>query len=376
MAHPIGDLYGSDRVTLATVEALVRAGRRVTVALGEAGPLVELLRKAGADVVIVPTPILRRAALRPTGLLHLAIDACRGLVAALRLLRRIRPDVIYVSTITIPLWLLLGRLTGRLTVCHVHEAERDVSPLVGRVLHGPLRLAHAVLANSDFTARVAAAGRAAVRDRTEVVANAVPGPGVVTPARVSIDDGLRIVFVGRLSPRKGPDVAVEALRMLRASGCEARLEIVGSVFPGYEWYDAELRKAIGAGGLEDHVTMTGFCEDVWPRYAEADVAVVPSIRPEPFGNVAIEALLAARPVVVADSGGLPGATAGLGSPIVVPPGDARALASALQQIADEWHVRRSAAEIDAAVCAQRHDPERYASRIVTLFEEWEHRHSG
>src|SRR5690606_6714777 len=154
----IGDLYGSDRVALATVEALVDAGLPVTVALGEWGPPADHLRPAGAAALLVPTPSGRRAALPPAGLPRRLVGAVRGDVAGVRLRPRSRPAIVYVATITIPLWLLLARSTGRATICHVHEAERDVSGFVHRALHAPLRLAHLVIANSAFTAGVTAVG--------------------------------------------------------------------------------------------------------------------------------------------------------------------------------------------------------------------------
>lgn len=368
VAHPIGDRYGSDRVALSTVGALVGSGYSVTVALGQGGPLIDDLRAAGAEVIVAPTPIVRRTALRPVGLLQLVADTVRGMLTGVRILRRTRPDIVYVSTITVPLWLLLGRLTGRLTVCHVHEAEEDLGTWARRALFAPLCLAHLVIANSRFTAEVTSEGAPSIRHRTEVVANPVPGPSDVRAPRPEITDALRVVFIGRLSPRKGPHIAIRALGLLRDRGQPAQLELVGSAFPGYEWYVEELHALIRAEGLEQHVTMTGYRDDIWARYAHADVAVVPSTRPESFGNVVVQAVLARRPVVVTSSGGLPEAAEGLGSAIVVPPDDAASLAEALQTMVEEWPRRRQAAQADAETCAARHDPATYAATIIAAIE--------
>jgi len=62
----------------------------------------------------------------------------------------------------------------------------------------------------------------------------------------------------------------------------------------------------------------------WQR---CTVAVAPSLTPESFGLVALEAMTAGRPVVAARSGGLPGVVGDAG--VIVPPGDAAALRDAI-----------------------------------------------
>ncbi|HEY8524544.1 MAG TPA: glycosyltransferase family 4 protein [Acidimicrobiales bacterium] len=353
-------------MALSTVDALVRRGCRALVTVPEPGPLVPALEAAGAEVALCPSPILRKSALRPAGLLRLLATAARSVVPGLRLLRSYRPDAVYVSTLTAPLWLALARATGRRPVCHVHEAESDLPRLLARALAAPLALSPVIVANSAFSRDVLAAAWPRLARRTHVVPNPVPGPGAVVPARAELGGTVEIVYVGRLSPRKGPHVAVAALGELRARGVDARLRLVGSVFPGYEWFERELRAAVAERGLTDHVRFLGFRPDVWSELAAADVVVVPSVADEPFGNTAVEAVLAARPVVASGAGGLGEAVAGYGCALTVPPDDPAALAGALEKVVADWPTFRAAARADAAVAAARHDPERYGDRLAAL----------
>jgi glycosyltransferase involved in cell wall biosynthesis len=64
---------------------------------------------------------------------------------------------------------------------------------------------------------------------------------------------LRILLVGRVSPRKVTDVAVEAMALLRRGGSKAVLDVVRSVFGGYEWFEERVRALIRTEGLEDSV---------------------------------------------------------------------------------------------------------------------------
>jgi hypothetical protein len=114
---------------------------------------------------------------------------------------------------------------------------------------------------------------------------------------------------------------------------DARLQLLGSVFEGYEWFDAELRRTVADQGLADHVEFLGFRTDVWPHLSRADVVLVPSVAEESFGNTAVEAVLAARPVVVSDSSGLREAVAGYRSAQAVAPGRTTDWADAIQRVA-------------------------------------------
>jgi glycosyltransferase involved in cell wall biosynthesis len=334
------------------------------VTLPSDGPLVAALTGVGASVQHAPTPVLRKSMLRPRGFAALVGQSVRGLSAGLGLVRRERPDAVYVNTVTIPLWILVGRLAGRPVLAHVHEAEGSASRVVGTALALPLALATSVVANSRYSVDVLARALPRVARRAEVVYNGVPGPAAVVPAREALDGGLRVLYVGRLSDRKGVDVAVEAIVELRDRGALATLDIVGAVFPGYEAYEEQLRTTIRVLGLEERITMHGFHADVTPFVAAADACVVPSRVDEPFGNTAVEALLAARPVVVSDTSGLREAAGGYESAQLVPPSDPAALADALQDIATDWDAYRARAARDRFRAEHRHGPELYRQRIA------------
>ena len=157
----------------------------------------------------------------------------------------------------------------------------------------------------------------------------MPDAGAPAPARErAATDPLRCVVVGRLSPRKGTMVALEAVARLRAGGADARLDVCGSVFPGYEWFEAELRERAGRADLAGAVAFHGYVSPTRPLLEAADVVLVPSFG-ESFGNVAVEGMLAGRPVVACDGLGLGEVLSGAPrTGRLVPPGDADALARA------------------------------------------------
>lgn len=368
VAHPSAELYGSDKMVLESVIGMICAGWRVVVALPSHGPLANLLVQAGARLEILDSPVLRKSALSPQGLLGLGWEAASGFAPAIKLMRRYRVDTVYVSTLTVPLWIAAARAAGRHTVVHVHEAEKH-SRVVDTGMASPLLLAHKIIINSEFSASVLTDSIPALKDRIEVVYNGVVGPDSVgepvVPPRETLDGGLKVAYVGRLSPRKGPQVALAAVRSMRDAGQEVSIDLLGSVFAGYEWFEAELHRDYADLEKAGVVRFHGFTTSIWPTLAACDVAVVPSVLPEPFGNTAVEAGLAARPVVVSAVGGLPEAVAGDRAAQTVTPDDPAALAAALTRVIDTWDTQRA----DAVACEpdiqRRFAPVRYQMDIVS-----------
>ncbi len=362
VAHPSPDLYGSDRMVLESVDGLVAAGWRVVVTLPATGPLVGELRERGVEVAVVDVPVLRRAVLTPLGLVRFVAQAARALPPARRLLRGLRPDVVYVNTVTIPVW-LLARLGRRPVLAHVHEAEQALPRPVRVVLTVPLLLASSVLVNSRATADVVLSALPALRRRTRMLYNGVPGPERPLALGTRPAAPARLVVVGRLSRRKGCDVAVDAVAALRRRGRDVTLDFVGSVFPGYEWYERELRDRVARLGLQDAIRFVGFVPLVWEVYRDADVALVPSYG-ESFGNAAVEGQLAGRPVVVSGVQGLREIVDDGRNGVVVPPGDPEALADAVCTLLDDWAKAGELAAAGRADARRRFAPARYREQVA------------
>ncbi|WP_083259569.1 glycosyltransferase [Cellulosimicrobium cellulans] len=170
-------------------------------------------------------------------------------------------------------------------------AWRTALPALRRLLARP----DAVTAVCEYLARPV---RAVRPGPTSVVPCLVPSPDVVPP-RPPREDVLRLVAVGGLVERKGPDVAVEALAVLRDRGRLAELTWVGS---------GPLRDSVLARAerleVADRVHLVGNLDaaGVSEALARADLFVLPT-QAENFCVAAAEALVHGRPVVVGSNGG-------------------------------------------------------------------------
>lgn len=149
---------------------------------------------------------------------------------------------------------------------------------------------------------------------------------------------LTILAVGGLVPKKGFPVLLDAAARLLAP---FRLRIVGD---GVQ--RGELEARIAALGLEDRVELAGPAthEDLPAEYAAAHIVVVPSIADatgnrDGLPNVVLEAMSSGRPVVASDIGAISSAVVDGRTGVLVPPGDAEALAGALEFLADQPDMR-------------------------------------
>lgn len=304
------------------------------------GALTALMREAGVSTDETSFPVLRRSLTSPLRVVSLAAKLPRTLWRLARTIRQWRPDVVYVNTVTIPWWIVAARLCRVPVIAHVHEAEESESRLVRWALAAPLLLATDVVTNSAASRRALLAVIPRLAARTSVIYNgiAAPDPATDPPSeRASVRAGTtevrptRLTLVARLSARKGVDVALDALGLLRSRGHHVELRIYGTVFPGYEWFEDGLRERATRDDVRGAVHFHGYVYPTWPVLAESDIVLVPS-RSEPFGNTAVEAMLAGRAVVASRVQGLAEIIRHGETGLLTTPGDPDELAAAIEYL--------------------------------------------
>ena len=325
------------------------------------GPLVEVLREAGARVAVMPFTVLRKALLSPRGLAKLCVQAAPEIARLRAVIRASRAEVVLTNTVTIPWWPVAASAAGVPVLAHVHEAEDTQRRIIRAGLNAPLLAASRIVANSG-------AARDALLEVQPHLASRTEDHPLEVLRRRRPGDPFRIAMVGRLSPRKGVDVALDAVGLLRRSGVDASLSVCGSVFPGYEWYEGELRERAAQPDLDGHVELLGYVRPTWPVLEAADAVVVPS-RAEPFGNTAVEAMHAARPLVASRVQGLAEVVTDEVTGLLVPADDAEALAEALVRLATDPDLATRLAEQGEREAAERFSVVGYRATMARIVGE-------
>ena len=152
----------------------------------------------------------------------------------------------------------------------------------------------------------------------------VLSPGVdaeAFPARPARLWRWRLLCAGRIAPEKGVDVALRALDELP----DASLRLAGRGEPVPAHPRVEVRESAP--------------EEMGEVYAAADCVLFPVVWPEPWGLVPLEAMSVGRPVVATGTGGSAEYLRDGVNALLVPPGDAEALAAAVRRLAEDPALR-------------------------------------
>jgi glycosyltransferase involved in cell wall biosynthesis len=243
-------------------------------------------------------------------------------------------DLIHAHT---PRTALVGRLAARRAgvpfIYHVHSpAGRDstrrlLNGINALVERAAVREADRLIAvSSSLRQYMIASGIPA--ERIACVPNGVPVPGTARDRRPP-EATWMLGTVALFRPRKGIEVLLESLAMLRSRGVNVRLRAVGSFeTAAYEWSVHALAERLG---LEDAIDWIGFTRGVNRELAKIDVFVLPSLFGEGLPMVVLEAMAAGVPVVASRVEGVPDAVAHRQSGLLVEPGSVSQLARAIDE---------------------------------------------
>jgi glycosyltransferase involved in cell wall biosynthesis len=240
---------------------------------------------------------------------------------------------------------VVGGIAARLARVPVvwHQRELVADERMPRAARHALRwlartTATVVVVNSDATARSLGA-----RDGGPpvfVVPDCVDDGTEVRSVPVRDASHVTVGVIGRLAPQKGQREFLVAFATAFADEPSVCARVVGAALFGEDDYAASLRDLASELGVSDRVEFVGFVPAVGTELARLDVLVVPSLVPEGFGLTVIEGMAAGLPVVAPDAGGPADIVTDGVDGVLVPPGDAVALASALRRLASDPPTRQ------------------------------------
>ena len=231
-----------------------------------------------------------------------------------------------------------------------------VAHRISRRLHGRADRYIAVSAAVADGSRAALPSGADIAVVPASVPNALPALAaeIPRPSFLPPNDGY-LMFVGALGPHKGINVLLDAHRRMRH---RLPLMLIGTPrddTPPID--DPNIFVAHNVPGLE-----------VMAAWMRASIAVVPSVWAEPFGLVAVEAMLAGRPVVASDTGGLRDIVEHGTSGLLVPPGDAGALAEAMDRLLGDPALQRRMGEA-GRLRAGRFEVASVAPQVIEIMDD-------
>jgi len=168
-------------------------------------------------------------------------------------------------------------------------------------------------------------------------------------------------------PRKGIEVLLEALKLVRQGGNDVRLRAIGPFeTPAYE---AEVRALVVKLGIGDAIEWTGFVTNIGAELAQIDALVLPSLFGEGLPMVVLEAIAAGVPVIASDVEGVPEAIVDHEDGLLVQPGDAASLAAAINELTSGLVDYPTLSRNAQARHAERFSAEAMASNVAAVYDQ-------
>ncbi len=321
-----------------------RIGLSLCTHMHRAGHSTHLLHEGDGDMVRAFAPVtssITRAPVRPLAVRH-PLEAARSVRGLLREAGTRRIDVAFTSQLGyVSLLAAAASLGGPPAVVHLGLALSFSSPLYK---WAQPRISAAVAPSEPM--RQTCLGLGWPASRMHMVPNGVDlerfrprQDGAALRAGLGLPRGVPlVVFLGRLVEEKGIFTLVDAAAELRRRGVAFHLAMAG--LGGGKLELLKLRAA-EAGLDEARFSLHGATDRPEEFLAAADVAVVPSQWPEPFGLAAIEAMACGTVPVVSDAGILPEIIGPENARCVFPQGDAMQLADRIGSVLSDAELRRS-----------------------------------
>jgi glycosyltransferase involved in cell wall biosynthesis len=342
--HNSNDLYGADIVLFNLIEALDRKEFRPIVVLPKdvrhIGRLSVKLEAIGIPCRFLALGVLRRRYLTLLQIGPLLVELVRATAVLCALIRREKVDIIHTNTLTVLASPFAARLMNRPHIWHIHEIIPGST--------GPRKVLHWMV--THLSSRIVAVSNA-VRGhilldqpkkacRIETIHNGIdlslflPRGCDRETVRNELnipDQALVIGMIGRVSGWKGQSMFAEASSKISTEHPELYFVAVGGTFDHEQGPMATFRKQVESLQLKNF-RICDYRRDVPAVLRAFDIFVLPSTLPDPFPTVVMEAMAAGLPVIAADGGGVPEMVIPELTGILVPPGDADALASAIRRL--------------------------------------------
>ncbi len=368
-----GELGGAE---LFLLDLAIPNRDRSTVVLFKDGPFRERLADHGVSTEIIPISTAFRKNSSPLAALPLIPRLANAVRRLVRLARK--SDIIYANT---PKAIVLGAIAALLArrplVVHLHDllTPTHFGTTNSRLLARFASRATCIIANSSATrdAFFTSGGHA---QRIEVIPNGfnpelfqdreTASLGTLR-AELGIGPGFTVGIFGRLAEWKGQHVVLAALRELPGVQC---LIIGDALFTDADnAYAASLQATAAQPNLTERVHFTGFRDDIPALMQVVDVVIHASTDAEPFGRVIVEAMLSARPVIATAAGGVTEILTDRETGLLVPPGNAPALTTAIRQLQDAPDQRAAIAGRARVDAVNRYALSNVLGRIDTLLND-------
>ena len=295
--HSSSDLYGSDRSLLNILKNLDKKKYNIHAFLPSDGPLKDELEKIdNINVKIYDIPILRRKELNIKGGIKYIKNSIKSYKEIKKYIKSNNIELVYTNTSVILLGSIVAKHLKIKSIWHIREiiTNKYENKFISYFMN---KYSSLVIANSNNTLK-------SLKLKTN--------KGMVLYNSIELDEKninknkskkFVIGMAGRINRWKGQKLLVDAAEIVLKQDKNIEFLIAGDAFHGEEYLKNDLINYINDKKLGSHVKLCGQIDNMRDFYKKLDLFILPSIKPEPFGLVILEAMQYGIPVIASNHGG-------------------------------------------------------------------------
>ena len=376
--HSSSELYGSDRSLLNLVKNLDKDKFNITVILPEDGPLVDKINSFdNVEVIINELAVLRRKNLSLSGMSKYFIELIRSIKFINNLIKEKSIDIVYTNTSVIFVGGISAKICKVKSVWHIREIIKSKYErfIVSKIVN---IFSDYIIANSKATAEAISKNK----DKVKVVYNAIDiekNSGLedidevykeVAATIVRSNNKIKIGMAGRINRWKGQKLFVDMAKLVSEENDNVEFLIAGDVYKGEDYILDNLKGYILESGVKDKIGLLGQVDNMSNFYKKLDIFVLPSIQPEPFGLVVIEAMNNKLPVVATNHGGPVEIIDNNIDGFLVDYKDAREMAQVVNKLIKDKELRNYISANAEKKVKEKFNVSRYVDEISYILEEF------
>lgn len=376
--HQSAELYGSDKTLLLLLKNLDKNKFKPVVLLPFDGPLKEALENEKIEVVIAPVLKLYRKLFTPKNIFGFFKDIKTAFKIVNELHKKYQFTLIYSNTLAVLFGIMFAWKNNIKHLWHVHEIIEKPS-LFKKAFVGLLSLkSNTHIVYNSHATKVFWEVNKSIIHKGAVIWNGIETniPESSTSELSEIRKKLFLIqpneivlaLVGRISRWKGQMILLDAFNNLVQKNDNIKLVFVGAPPPNQEKFQEDLEDRISSFKLNDKVLIIPFQNEIHKIWQAIDIAVVPSTEPEPFGMVAIEAMLAHKPIVGSNHGGLTEIIENNATGFLVTPNSVQDLVIALEKLIQNELLRKEMGENGYLRVTTAFSVEQYVDSFEKFFE--------
>ena len=376
--HSSSELYGSDRSLLNLVKNLDKDKFNITVILPEDGPLVDKINRFdNVEVIINELVVLRRKNLSLSGMSQYFIMLIKSIKFINNLIKEKNIDIVYTNTSVIFAGGISAKLCKVKSIWHIREIIKSKYErfIVSRIVN---TFSDYIIANSKATAEAISKNK----DKVKVIYNAIDiekdinleyideAYNEVAATVVRSNKKIKVGMAGRINRWKGQKLFVDMAKLISQENDNVEFLIAGNVYKGEDYILDDLKEYILESGVKDKIGLLGQVDNMNSFYKNIDIFILPSIQPEPFGLVVIEAMNNKLPVVATNHGGPVEIIDNNIDGFLVDYKDAKEMAQVVNKLIKDKELRSYIAANAERKVKEKFNVSRYVDEISCILEEF------